>query len=116
MKPIFFDNVDESGGLVLQMLLRRQYPGRHVDSFPLFTTLVSNVALTVIRCMIDGRITHQLYAVDRGTWSLTGIYIIYLDALRELVRWRRYIKGGGTIAEWLTKHGDYIYPERSSFQ
>jgi hypothetical protein len=115
MKPVFFDDVDEPGDLNAQ--LRRQYPGRHVDSLPLFTTVVpGDVALTAIRVMVDGRVRHQLYAVDRGTWSLTGIYILYTDALRELLRWRRYIvEDGGTVAEWQLTHQDGIYPEGSSF-
>ena len=93
--------------------LRSQFgSGQRVESLPLFTTLASNeVALTVVRVTIDGRYRHQVYAVTEGTWSLVAIYGLYVDATSELLRWKRYVAQGGTVAAWqLSHHG--VYPER----
>jgi len=89
--------------------------GHRIESLPLFTTLVGDVALTVIRVTIDGRYRHQCYAITENTWSLVAIYGLYMDAVSELLRWRRYIDKGGTVAEWQLAHPDGIYPERSGF-
>jgi hypothetical protein len=109
------DAPDTAEPVDLHDQLRSQYgPGRRIESLPIFTTLASNeVALTVIRVTIDGRYRHQLYAVTDATWSLTGLYILYTNALRELLRWRRYIAQGGTVAAWCLEHPEGVYPEQS---
>jgi hypothetical protein len=33
--------------------------------------------------------------------------------LSEVLRWRRYLDGGGTVAAWQLTHQDGIYPEHS---
>jgi hypothetical protein len=104
----------------LDKQLRAQYgPHRHIETLPLFTVIASggghDVGLTIIRVVIDGRYRHQLYAIDRGTWSLVGIFGLYTDTMRDLLRWRDYIEGGGTIRDWQLTHPDGIYPERSGF-
>jgi hypothetical protein len=113
---VFFDepSTDEPFGLDAQ--LRAQYgPRRRTESLPLFSTIVGDVALVVIRVTIDGRYRHQCYAADEHTWSLVGIFGLYMDAMRELLRWRRYIDRGGTVTAWQLAHPDGVYPERSGF-
>jgi hypothetical protein len=113
---VFFDAPDTDGAVGLDAHLRAQFgTGRRIESMPLFTTIVGDVALTVIRVTIDGRYRHQLYAIDEQTWSLVGIFTLYMDAMSELQRWRRYINTGGTVAAWQLAHPDGIYPERSGF-
>ena len=108
-----FDATDTAEPVDLHERLSAQFgPHRRVESLPLFTTLASNeVALTVVRVTIDGRYRHQVYAVTEGTWSLVAIYGLYVDATSELLRWKRYVAQGGTVAAWqLSHHG--VYPER----
>jgi hypothetical protein len=87
--------------------------GVPVESMPLFTERVGDVALAVIRVTHDGRTRHQVYAIAQGTWALVAIFGLYTDAMSELLRWRRYLDGGGTVAAWQLTHQDGIYPEHS---
>ena len=113
---VFFDASPTDEPLDLDDQLRAQFgTGRRIESLPLFTTMVGDVALTVIRVTIDGRYRHQLYAITESTWSLTAIFGLYMDAMSELLRWRRYIDRGGTVAGWQLAHPDGVYPERSGF-
>lgn len=112
---VFFDSTEEP--LVdLEYHLRAQF-GRHelVHSMPLFTITVRDTAVTIIRVTHKLRTRHQLYAIDEGAWTLTGIFGLYTDAMSELLRWRRYVNNGGTVAEWMRNYGPDVYPERSSF-
>ena len=94
--------------------LRVQFgPFERVTSMPLFTTIVGEVALTIIRVTHKGRTRHQLYAITDATWTLAAVYGCYPDALSELLRWRRYLHRGGTVAAWLADHQDGVFPERS---
>ena len=96
--------------------LRAQFGiGERVTSMPLFTTTVLDTALTVIRVTHRQRTRHQLYAIDEGTWTLTAVFGNYTDAMSELLRWRRYLADGGTVAAWQLTHQDGIYPERRGF-
>jgi hypothetical protein len=111
---VFFDDTDEPAGL--DGALRAQYgSGRRIESQVLFTEIVGDTAITIIKVTIDGRYRHQLYAIDERTWSLTGIYTLYMDAMRELLRWRRYLDEGGSVTAWQRAHPDGVYPERSGF-
>jgi hypothetical protein len=113
---VYFDASPTDETVDLDDQLRAQFGlGERVESMPLFTTLVGDVALTVMRVTIDGRYRHQLYAIDEGTWSLVAIFGLYMDAMSELLRWRRFIGQGGTVAAWQLNHQDGIYPERSGF-
>jgi hypothetical protein len=117
MNTVFFDASSSMDAVDLEDLLRAQFgPGELVTSMPLFTTLVCDTALTVIRVTHKERTRHQLYAVDEGAWTLTGIFGNYTDAMSELLRWRRYINTGGGVLAWLANHPDGVYPERSSFE
>jgi hypothetical protein len=92
--------------------LRAQFGlGERVESMPLFTTMVGEVVLTVIRVTHDGRTRHQVYAVTEGTWALVAIFGLYMDAMGEVLRWRRYLDGGGTVAAWVLAHLDGVTPE-----
>jgi hypothetical protein len=114
---VFFDAPGTAQPVDLRAALRAQYgPRRRIESMPLFTTLVGDVALTVIRVTIDGRYRHQCYAIDARTWSLVGIFGLYMDALCELLAWRRYIDDGGTVAAWQLAHPDGVTPERSGLR
>jgi hypothetical protein len=97
--------------------LRAQFgPFERVESMPLFTTLVGGeVALTVIRVTHKARTRHQLYAITEDSWALVAIFGLYTDAMSEVLRWRRYLDGGGTVAGWQLAHQDGIYPERRGF-
>jgi hypothetical protein len=88
---------------------------RTITSDVLFTTLAGDTALVVIKVTIDGWERHQLYAADTTVWALVGIFTLYVEALQELLRWRRYLTDGGSITAWLTTHPDGIQPDRSSF-
>jgi hypothetical protein len=113
---VFFDASDTDESVDLDDHLRAQFgTGRRIESMPLFTTLVGDVALTVIRVTVDRRYRHQCYAITEGTWSLVAIFGLYMDAMSELLRWRRYIGQGGTVAAWQLAHPDGVYPERSGF-
>jgi hypothetical protein len=37
-----------------------------------------------------------------------GIFGNYTDALSEVLAWRRYLDGGGTVAGWCLAHRDGI--------
>jgi hypothetical protein len=113
---VFFDAPDTDEPVDLDAHLRVQFgAGRRIESLPVFTTIVGDVALTVIRVTVDRRYRHQVYAIDEGTWSLVGIFALYMDALSELLAWRCYIESGGTVAAWQDAHPNGIYPERSGF-
>jgi hypothetical protein len=112
---VFFDGAEEHV-VDLDDHLRAQFgPYERVESLPLFTTTVCDTALTVIRVTHKARCRHQVYAIDEGTWTLTAIYGNYTDAMSELMKWRRYILQGGSVAAWLRTHGDQVQPERSGF-
>ena len=112
---VFFDGTDEHV-VDLDDHLRAQFGlGERVESMPLFTTTVADTALTVIRVTHKQRTRHQLYAVDEGAWTLTAVFGNYTDAMSELLRWRRYLNHGGSVAAWLLNHPDGVYPERSGF-
>lgn len=99
----------------LDAQLETQYGlGPRIESMPLHTERVNDVALTIIRVTVDGKTRHQLYAVDTERWALTGMFGNYTDALAEFLRWRRYVERGGTIAAWLLTH-EAVQPERSGF-
>jgi hypothetical protein len=110
---VFSDETDEP--LVdLDDHLRIQFgPFERVTSMPLFTITARDTAVTIIRVTHKLRTRHQLYAIDEGTWTLTGIFGLYVDAMQELLRWRRYLNNGGTVTGWLRNHGDLVTPERS---
>ena len=108
-----FDATDTAEPVDLDDQLRSQFgPHRRIESMPIHTeTINGEAALTVVRVTIDGRYRHQLYAITEGTWSLVAIYGLYVDAMSELLRWKRYVAQGGTVAAWqLSHHG--VYPER----
>jgi len=44
-----------------------------------------------------------------------GAFGLYVDAMSEVLRWRRYMDSGGTVAAWQLAHAEGIYPERSGF-
>lgn len=112
---VFFDGTDEHV-VDLDDHLRAQFgPSERVDSIPLFTTTISDTALTVIRVTHKARTRHQCYAIDESTWTLTAIFGNYTDAMSELLKWRRYLLSGGSVAAWLRTHGDAVQPERSGF-
>jgi hypothetical protein len=105
-----FDAVDDA--VDLDDHLRVQFgPRVPVASMPLFTERVGDVALTVIRVTVDGRTRHQVYAISEGSWALVAIYGNYTDALSEVLAWRRYLGGGGTVAAWCLAHPDGVTPE-----
>jgi hypothetical protein len=105
-----FDAVDDA--VDLDAHLQAQFGmGVPVESMPLFTERVGDVALTVIRVTHAGRTRHQVYAVTEGTWVLVGIYGLFMDAMSEVLRWRAYLAGGGTVAAWALAHPDGVYPE-----
>jgi hypothetical protein len=85
------------------------------ESMPLFTERVNDAALTIVRVTAQGRTRHQLYAVTEDSWTLVAIFGNYTDALSELLRWRRYLEHGGTVAAWQLTHRDGIHPERRGF-
>jgi hypothetical protein len=60
--------------------------------------------LTVVRVSVGGRYRHQLYAATEGTWALVAVFGLYAETLSELLRWRRYIASGGTVAAWQLEH------------
>jgi hypothetical protein len=99
--------------------LRAQYGLPHrIDSMPLFTLMTisdgNHTALTVIHVRIDAAWErYQCYAVDAGTWTLIGIWTLYVKALKDLILWRDYIEHGGSIATWLADNPDgWIKPDR----
>ena len=94
--------------------LQAQFQTR-VESMPLFTERIEDVALTVIRITHEQRTRHQVYAVTEGSWALVAIFGNYTDAMSEVLRWRRYLDCGGTVAAWQLDHQDGIYPERKGF-
>lgn len=78
---------------------------------------VTELGDTMTACVIrvDGpNVTHQLYCVDDSTWSLVGVFGLFMDALHEIRQWRRYIAAGGTLAAFTAAHPDGISPERSA--
>jgi hypothetical protein len=80
------------------------------SSAPVYTTKIGSVALTVIRVDVRGRISHQLYAADHGTWALVGMFGLYPDALAAVQAWQRYLSTGGTLAAWQAEHPDGVQP------
>jgi hypothetical protein len=119
----FFPDTDDTGSygdvpitVDLDDALRAQFgAGQRVESLPIFTTLVGEVALTVVRVTHQRRTRYQLYAITHDTWTLAAVYGCYTDAMSELLRWRRYLHRGGTVTEWQLAHPDGVYPERSGF-
>jgi hypothetical protein len=105
--------VDLDGPVVdLDDHLRAQFGlGERVESMPLYTDRVGDVVLTVIRVTHDGRTRHQVYAVTEGSWALVAIFGLYMDAMSEVLRWRHYLAGGGTVAGWVLAHPDGVTPE-----
>ena len=107
-----FNAVDDA--VDLDDRLRAQFGlGERVTSMPLFTERVGECAVTIIRVTHEGRTRHQVYAVTEGSWALVAIFGCYTDALSEVLRWRRYLDSGGTVAAWQLDHQDGIYPEQS---
>lgn len=97
--------------------LKIQFPTGRVESLPLFTERVDDTenVLAVIRVTHNGRTQHQVYAITEAIWALVAIFGNYTDAMSEVLRWRRYIDGGGTVAAWLQRHPDGVHPERRGF-
>jgi hypothetical protein len=111
---VFFDAPHTDDTVDLDDQLRAQFgPFERVTSMPLHTTIVGEVAVTIIRVTHKGRARHQVYSVTDDTWALVAVFGCYTDALSELLRWRRYLGQGGTVAEWQAAHPDGVYPERS---
>jgi hypothetical protein len=77
------------------------------SSIPVHTVQVGALTFTVIRVEVRGRVTHQLYAVDRS-WTLVGIFGLFVDCLAEIATWRRYLAGDGTLAAWVAAHPDGV--------
>jgi proteasome lid subunit RPN8/RPN11 len=88
---------------------RKELP--RCESMPLYTETVGEVALTVIRITADGRTRHQVYAITQVVWTLVAIYGLYMDAMSEVLAWRRYLDGGGIVAAWYLAHPDGVTPE-----
>jgi hypothetical protein len=113
---VYFDASPTDETVDLDDHLRAQFGlGERVKSMPLFTTLAGDTALAVIRVTHKERTRHQLYAITDDTWALAAVYGNYTDAMSELLRWRRYLGQGGTVAAWQLSHGDWIIPEKSGF-
>ncbi|MDH6245038.1 hypothetical protein [Mycobacterium sp. OTB74] len=87
---------------------------QRVASELLVTDLAGDTALVVIKVTIDGWERHQLYVIDTTVWALVGIWTLYVESVQELLRWRRFLAGGGTLTHWLTTHPDGIQPDRSN--
>jgi hypothetical protein len=111
-----FDATDTAEPVDLDDQLRSQFgPHRRIESMPIHTeTINGEAALTVIRVTVSGRTRFQLYAVTEASWALVAIYGLYADALQELLKWRRYIAQGGTVAAWVLEHPE-VTPERTGF-
>ena len=110
------DECDDAPVADLDAHLHAQFGrGVRVASMPLHTERVGEVVVTVIRVTADGRTRHQLYVVTESTWALVGAFGLYVDAMSEVLRWRRYMDSGGTVAAWQLAHAEGIYPERSGF-
>jgi hypothetical protein len=113
---VFFDDAPSTETVDLDDQLRHQFGiGERVTSMPIFSTIVGEVALAVIRVTHKARTRYQLYAITHDTWTLTAVYGCYPDAMSELLRWRRCLSQGGTVAEWQLRHGDWVIPEKSGF-
>jgi hypothetical protein len=110
---IYFDGSELDEPASLGDHLRIQFKGERVESRALFTTLVRETAITIIRVTHKLRTRHQIYAIDERVWTLVGIYGLYADAMSELLRWRRYVNEGGTVRAWLLKNKGMVTPERS---
>jgi hypothetical protein len=120
LPPVDLDDAPAAAPAALPAVGNSRPPrGRpqRVESQVLFTTLAGGTALTIIHTRIDDwEPRHQLYAADRGVWSLVGIHGLYVESLQELLRWRDYIEHGGTLTQWMTDHpGGWVRPDRSSF-
>jgi hypothetical protein len=87
-----------------------------MTSAPLHTVELRELTMTVIRVDNNGRDTYQLYAVDDTGWALTGIFGLFMDALAELRRWRRYIAAGGTLAAFAAAHPEGIRPDHQRWR
>jgi hypothetical protein len=81
------------------------------SSEPVFTTEFGDLALAVIRTVVNGLVRHQVYAVAGGTWVLVGVYLLYVDALSCVQDWKTYVAGGGTVAAWNKAHPHGVAPE-----
>jgi hypothetical protein len=83
------------------------------ESIPVHTIEVSDaLTMTVIRVTNRGRQSHQLYAVDDQTWALVAIFGLFVDALAEIRRWRRYLAAGGSLREWSAANPDGCRPDQ----
>jgi hypothetical protein len=81
-------------------------------SGPVFTTAAGEVILTVIEVRAGGLVGYQCYAVTADTWELVGIHLLYVDALRTVAGFKRYVAEGGTVTDWQAAHPDGITPHR----
>jgi hypothetical protein len=87
-----------------------------LTSIPVHTTELGD-AITACVIRIDngtGRDSYQLYCVDDTGWALTGLFGLFVDALAEIRRWRRYVVAGGTLAAFVAAHPDGIRPDASA--
>jgi hypothetical protein len=86
-----------------------------LTSIPVHTTELGDaITACVIRVDHNGRDSYQLYCVDDTAWALTGLFGLFVDALAEIRRWRRYVAAGGTLAAFEAAHPDGIRPDASA--
>jgi hypothetical protein len=83
-------------------------------SMPVPTTELDGLTATVIRVDYGGKVGYPLYCVSETTWTLTGIFGLFTDALLELRQWRAYLAEGGSLASWVATHPDGIRPNTTS--
>jgi hypothetical protein len=83
-------------------------------SLPLYAVELGPLTLTVIRVSLHGCDTFQTYAISDESWSLVAICGLYVDAVVEIRRWRRYVADGHTLAHWLATHPDGVRPDQSA--
>ncbi len=94
-------------------LLDLDVPADQPASLPVHTVELDGLTITVIRIDRGGRQNHQLYAIDDTQWCLVAITGLFVDALREIRLWRRYLAEGHTLAQWAAAHPDGCRPDVS---
>ena len=78
-------------------LLDLDVPADQPASLPVHTVELDGLTITVIRIDRGGRQNHQLYAIDDTGWYLVAdAQGLFVDALREIRLWRRYLAEGHT--------------------
>jgi len=85
-------------------------PGAVIESFPIHTEILEEIALTIIRITHQRRARFQTYARSEYSWALVGVHGNYVDSLGEVLAWKRYIRQGGTLAGWMATH-EWVTPE-----